>query len=39
MFLQMHCLTFCDVALSKLLNFKYLHREEKQEEEEDIKPT
>jgi hypothetical protein len=34
----MHCLTFCDVALSKLLNFKHLPREEKQEEE-DIKPT
>jgi hypothetical protein len=35
----MHCLTFCDVVLSKILNFKHLHREEKQEEEEeDIKP-
>jgi hypothetical protein len=35
----MHCLTFSDAALSKLLNFKHLHREEEQEEEEDIKPN
>jgi len=35
----MLCLTFCDIELSKLLNFKHLHRVEKQEEEEDIKPT
>jgi hypothetical protein len=35
----MHCLTLCHIALAKSLNFNHINREEKQEEEEDIKPN